>query len=145
VLFGQKQGWPAGYYSDSIVIPNAPVLYMSFIQHTDAELSSPANAEYNWFTGMCLVGANCTDADFLPRNTSIWHDAVAPQMTDNQNAAEKALYATATPEFWIAAAHANGIYGRDAEFASAAKDNQSAMAASLKFSEPPTDVGTRDK
>jgi hypothetical protein len=75
----------------------------------------------------------------VPRNTSIFYDAVAPQMTDNQDAAVKALYATGSPEFWVAAAHANGIYGRDAEFASAAKDNQSAMAESLKFSEPSTD------
>jgi hypothetical protein len=36
-----------------------------------------------------------------------------------------ALYATGTPEFWIAAAHANGIYSKDADFAAAAKDNQS--------------------
>jgi len=122
------------------VVPNVPVVYMSFLPETDRDLLFPA-AEFrgNWFTGMCLVNANCTDADFVPRNTSIFYDAVAPQMTDNQDAAVKALYATGTPEFWVAAAHANGIYGREAEFANAAKDNRSFMAAGLKFPEPPTD------
>jgi hypothetical protein len=121
------------------VIPNVPVVYMSSLPETDRDRLFPA-AEFrgNWYTGMCLVGAKCTDADFVPRNTSIFYDAVAPQMTDNQDAAVKALYATGSPEFWIAAAHANSIYGR-AEFASAAKDNQSFMAAGLKFPEPPTD------
>ena len=71
----------------------------------------------HWFTGMCLAG-RCTKEDFVPRNTSIFYDAVAPQMTDGQEAAVKALYATGTPEFWVAAAHANGIYGKDAEVAS---------------------------
>jgi len=122
------------------VVSNVPVVYMSFLPETDRDrLFQAAEFRGNWFTGMCLAGANCTDADFVPRNTSIFYDAVAPQMTANQDAAVKALYATGSPEFWIDAAHVNGIYGRDAEFASAAKDNQSAMAASLKFSEPSTD------
>jgi hypothetical protein len=59
--------------------------------------------------GVCLAG-HCSDEDFLPLNDSIFYDAVAPQMTANQEGAVKALYATGTPEFWIAAAHANGIY-----------------------------------
>ena len=124
----------------SPVVPNVPVVYMSFLPKTERDLLFPA-AEFkgNWYTGMCLASAKCTDADFVPRNDSIFYDAVAPQMTKNQDAAVKALYATGTPEFWVAAAHANGIYGRDAEFANAAKDNQSFMAAGLKFPEPPTD------
>jgi len=122
------------------VVPNVPVVYMSFLPETDRDrLFQAAEFRGNWFTGMCLAGANCTDADFVPRNTSIYYDAVPPQITANQDAAVKALYATGSPEFWVAAAHANGIYGRDAEFASAANVNQSFMAAGLKFPEPPTD------
>jgi len=120
------------------IIPNTPIVYMSFLDHTDQELASPANAQHNWYTGMCLVGANCTDADFVPRNDSIWHDAVVPQMTANQDAALKALYATGTPEFWIAAAHANGIINMDADFARAAADNKSGLDRSLKYPEPST-------
>jgi hypothetical protein len=51
---GEATGWPAGYYSKSIVIPNTPVVYMSFLDHTDEELRSPANAQQNWYTGMCF-------------------------------------------------------------------------------------------
>jgi hypothetical protein len=133
---GEAMGWPADYRFDSIVIPNAPVLYMSFMQHTDAELSSPANAYYNWFTGMCLASAKCTDADFVPRNDSIWYDLIAPQMTVNQNAAVNVLYATGSPEFWVAAAHANGIYGKDADFAKAAVDYKTGLDRNLKHDMP---------
>jgi len=135
---GEATGWPMGYYSKSVVIPNSPVVYISFLEHTDEELGSPANAHHNWYTGMCLVSANCTDADFVPRNDSIFYDAVAPQMTANQDAALKALYATGTPEFWIAAAHANGIYNMDADFARAAADHRTGLDRSLKYPEPST-------
>jgi hypothetical protein len=140
---GEATGWPAGYYPKSVVIPNAPVVYMSFLEHTDEELRSPANAHHNWYTGICLVSANCTDADFLPRNTSIFYDAIAPEMTPNQSAAVKALYATGTPEFWIAAAHANGIINMDADFANAARDNKTGLDHDLKYDEPPTTVFVR--
>lgn len=133
---GEATHWPAGYYSKSIVIPNAPVVYMSYLDHTDQELESPANARHNWFTGMCLASAKCTDADFVPRNTSIWYDAIAPEMTENQDAALAALYATGTPKFWIAAAHANGIINMDADFATAAKDNKSGLDHDLKHDMP---------
>jgi hypothetical protein len=83
-------------------MPNAPVVLVSFLKSADYEQMVPADYQGNWYTGMCLIGAKCTDADFVPRNTSIFYDAVAPQMTANQDAAVKALYATATPEFWIA-------------------------------------------
>ena len=64
----------------------------------------------NWYTGICLASANCTKRDFLPRNDSIYADCGAPQVTANHDAAIKALTATGTPEFWVATAHANGIY-----------------------------------
>jgi hypothetical protein len=42
-------------------------------QHrTDESIMDPANARYNWFTGMCLV--DCTDKDFSPRSDSIYAD-----------------------------------------------------------------------
>jgi hypothetical protein len=135
---GEATGWPAGYYSKSIVIPNTPVVYISFLEHTDQELQSPANAQHNWYTGICLVSANCTDADFVPRNTSIFYDAVAPELTANQDTAVKALYATGSPEFWVAAAHANGISNMDADFAKAARDNKLGLDRSLKYPEPST-------
>jgi hypothetical protein len=101
------------YWNEYIKIPNAPVVNVAFLHRTDRELESPANALYNHFTGMCLVAANCTDADYLPRNDNIYADALYHQVTRNQAAALKALADTGSPEFWIAAAHANGIYGRD--------------------------------
>ena len=51
----------------------------------------------------------------------------------------KALYATATPEFWIAAAHANGIYNMDAEFASYAADEKTDLAKKLRHQESSSD------
>ncbi len=118
-------------WKSSVVIPNAPVVLVSFLERTDDEATSPAGARHNWFTGMCLVGANCTDADFVPRNDSIYVDAVYSQVTANQGVALKALKATGTSEFWIAAAHANGIYGRDSEFASYAAMQQAQLAKDL--------------
>jgi hypothetical protein len=120
-------------------MPNAPVVYVSFLKSTDYEQMVPADYQGNWYTGMCLIGAKCTDADFVPRNTSIFYDAVAPQMTANQDAAVKALYATASPEFWVAAAHANGIYDKDAEFASYAADEQADLAKKLRHQESSAD------
>jgi hypothetical protein len=120
-------------------MPNAPVVLVSFLHSTDYEQMIPADYQGNWYTGMCLIGAKCTDADFVPRNTSIFYDAVAPQMTANQDAAVKALYATATREFWVAAAHANGIYDKDAEFASYAADEQADLAKKLRHQESSAD------
>ena len=51
----------------------------------------------------------------------------------------KALYATATPEFWIAAAHANGIYDKDAEFASYAADEGLDLVKKLRHQESSSD------
>jgi hypothetical protein len=113
-------------------MPNAPVVLVSFLERTDENKLNPARAQYNWYTGMCLAGADCTNADFVPRNDSIWYDAITPQLTANQNAAVKTLYATATPEFWIAAAHANGIYDKDAEFAYYAADEKADLAKKLR-------------
>ena len=59
-------------------MPNAPVVLVSFLKSTDYEQMVPADYQGNWYTGMCLIGAKCTDADFVPRNTSIFYDAVAP-------------------------------------------------------------------
>jgi hypothetical protein len=71
-------------------MPNAPVVLVSFLHSTDYEQMVPADFQGKWYTGMCLASAKCTDADFVPRNTSIFYDAVAPQMTKNQDAAVKA-------------------------------------------------------
>jgi hypothetical protein len=120
-------------------MPNAPVVLVSFLERTDENKMDPARAQYNWYTGMCLASAKCTDQDFLPRNTSIWYDAITPELTANQNAAVKALYATVTPEFWIAAAHANGIYDKDAEFASYATDERDDIAKKLRHQESPSE------
>jgi hypothetical protein len=120
-------------------MPNAPVVLVSFLERTDDDLMNPAGNQYNWYTGMCLASAHCTDADFVPRNTSIFYDAVAPELTANQDAAVKALYATATPDFWIAAAHANGIYDRDSEFASYAAAEQADLAKKLRHQESSSD------
>jgi hypothetical protein len=116
-------------------MPNAPVVLVLFLKSTDYEQMVPADYQGNWYTGMCLIGAKCTDADFVPRNTSIFYDAFVPQMTANQDAAVKALYATATPEFWIAAAHANGIFDKDAEFAGYAADERLDLAKKLRHQE----------
>ncbi len=86
-----------------------------------------------------MASGNCTNADFVPRNDSIWYDAITPQLTANQNAAVKTLYATATPEFWIAAAHANGIFDKDAEFASYATEEQADLAKKLRHQESSSD------
>jgi hypothetical protein len=110
-------------YGQGIKIPNAPVVNIAFLHRTDRELESPANALYNHFTGMCLASANCTDADYLPRNASIYADALYHQTTANQAAALKALYNTGSPDFWVETAHANGIYD-DALIASYARKNQ---------------------
>jgi len=115
-----------------IMIQTAPVVYVSFLRRTDRSLVMPAGSLYNWFTGMCLASANCTDADFVPRNENIYADAISPQMTANQAAALKALAATGTSEFWIAAAHANGIYGKDELIASYARKNQIALVEALR-------------
>jgi hypothetical protein len=120
-------------------MPNAPVALVSFLERTDENKLNPANAQYNWYTGMCLASAHCTDADFVPRNDSIWYDAITPQLTASQDAAVKALCATATPEFWIAAAHANGIYDKDAEFASYATEEQADLAKKLRHQESSSD------
>ena len=56
----------------------------------------------------------------------------------------KVLYATATPEFWIAAAHANGIYDKDAEFASYAADEGLDLAKKLRHQESSSDEFARE-
>lgn len=118
------------------VVPNAPVVYISFLEMN----VQAANAvQGNWYTGMCLESAKCTKRDFLPRNTSIFHDAVAPQATANQDAAIKALYATGTPEFWIATAHANGITDMDAVFAQAATLNKAKLDRDFSYRETPSE------
>ncbi len=131
-------------FKSAVIIPNVPVVYVSFLERTDFERMYRADAQYNWFTGMCLVGANCTDADFVPRNDSIYMDVVKPQVTANQAAALKALYATSTPEFWIAAAHANGIYDHDAEFASYAEQQTRQVASGLSHKMTPDEETARE-
>jgi hypothetical protein len=68
-----SKGW-----TTPVVIPNVPVVDVAFLHQTDESIMDSANAQYNWFTGICLVGANCTDADFMPRNDSIYADAITP-------------------------------------------------------------------
>jgi len=115
---------------------NAPVVDISFLE---MNIEAARAVQGNWYTGVCLASANCTKRDFLPRNTSIFHDVVAPQVTANQEAAINALYATGTPEFWIAAVHANGIYDRDAVFAKAATMNKAKVDRDFSYSETPSE------
>src|SRR5271157_5506595 len=119
-------------WTSPVVIPNTPVVYMSMLERTDGSPFDPAHV---WFTGMCLASAHCTDAEFVPRNDSIYVDAITPQVTANQGAALKALKTTGRPEFWIAAAHANGIYGHDSEFVSYAVMEQGQLAEALRHRE----------
>jgi hypothetical protein len=112
-----------------ITIPNAPVVNIGFLERTDQERYNPASGLNNWFVGMCL--SNCTDKDFMPRNDSIYADALYHEVTPNQEAALKALHATGTPEFWIVAAHANGIYDKDALIAGYAKQNKAQLENDL--------------
>ena len=121
-------------WTSPVVIPNTPVVYMSMLERTDGSPFDPAHV---WFTGMCLASANCTDADFVPRNDSIYVDAIAPQVTDNQGVALRALYATGTPEFWIAAAHANGIYGNDSEIVNYAAMQKAQLVKDLSHKTTP--------
>jgi len=100
----------------------APVVYVAFLHQTDESIMDSANAQYNFFTGMCLTG--CLNKDFSPRNDSIYADMVKPQVTENQGKALAALEATGSPEFWIATARANGITDKDELFASYAAKNQ---------------------
>lgn len=118
-------------YGQGIVIPNAPVVNVAFLRRTDRDLEEPANAMYNYFTGMCLAGAACTTADYSPRNDSIYADALYHQVTANQAAALKALAETGSPEFWIATAHANGIYDKDALIASYAEKNRTQLGTDI--------------
>ena len=127
-----------GWHSP-LVIPNAPVVYISFRHRTDESIMDSANAKYNWFTGMCLASANCADKDFVPRNDSIYADAIYPQVTANQGAVLKALKATGTPEFWITAAHANGIYGRDSEFTDYAAKQAVQLARDISHKVTPSE------
>ena len=115
---------------------NAPVVYVSFLE---MNVEAARAIQGNWYTGICLESANCTKRDFLPRNDSIYADVAAPQVTANQEAAIDALYATGTPEFWIAAAHANGIYDRDAVFAKAAAVNKAKLDRDFSYSETPSE------
>ncbi len=115
---------------------NAPVVYISFLE---MNVEAARAIQGNWYTGICLASAKCTKRDFLPRNTSIFHDAVAPQVTANQDAAIKALYATGTPEFWIATAHANGITDMDAVFAQAATLNKAKLDREFSYRETPSE------
>ena len=126
-----------------VVIPNVPVVDVAFLHRTDESIMDSANAQYDWFTGICLVRANCTDADFMPRNDSIYADAIAPQVTNNQGAAIAALRATGTPEFWIAAAHANGFTDKDQMFASLAAKQARQLARDLSHPVTPAEAWTR--
>jgi hypothetical protein len=120
----------------------APVVYVAFLHQTDESIMDSANAKYNWFTGMCL--ADCRDKDFSPRNDSIYMDIVKPQVTKNQGKALTALKATGSPEFWIAAAHANGIYDKDELFAAYAEKNQAQLVKVLGHATTPQeDFNTR--
>jgi hypothetical protein len=118
------------------VVPNAPVVYISFLE---MNVEAARAVQGNWYTGMCLESANCTKRDFLPRNTSIYADAVGTQVTANQEAAIKTLYATGTPEFWVAAAHANGICDRDVVFAHAALRNKAKLDRDFSYPVSPSE------
>ena len=115
---------------------NAPVVYVSFLE---MNIQAATAVQGNWYTGICLASANCLKSDFLPRNDSIYADVAAPQVTANQEIAIEALYATGTPEFWIATAHANGIYDRDVVFAHAALRNKAKLDRDFTYSETPSE------
>lgn len=115
---------------------NAPVVYVSFLE---MNVEAARAVQGNWYTGMCLESAQCTKRDFLPRNDSIYADVRAPQVTKNQAAAIKALNATGSPEFWIAAAHANGIHDRDAVFAKAAATNKAELDRGFSYPVSPSE------
>ena len=70
---------------------------------------------------------------------AIYAGVFKPQVTKNQDAALKALKATGTPEFWISAAHANGIYDKDAAFADYAVDGGLELAKKLRHQESSSD------
>jgi hypothetical protein len=116
---------------NSIVIPNAPKIYLAHVERTIHEDQFPADYRGNWFVGMCLA-SNCKGRDLVPRNTSIWYDAIAPEMTEGQAQAIRAMDATGTPEFWIAAAHANGI-DRDGPVALYAKQDRKLVSSALGY------------
>jgi hypothetical protein len=120
----------------------APVVFIAFLHRTDESIMDSANARYNWFTGICMT--DCTAADFSPRNDSIYLDAIDPQVTKNQGAALNALNATGKPEFWIAAAHANGIHGHDSEFADYAAKQAVQLARDLGHKETPAEEFARE-
>src|SRR5579863_5030684 len=115
---------------------NAPVVYISFLE---MNVEAARAVQGNWYTGICLESANCTKRDFLPRNDSIYADAVGTQVTANQDAAIKALYATGTPEFWIAAAHANGVTDMDAVYAKAAATNKAELDRGFSYPVSPSE------
>ena len=52
---------------------NAPVVDISFLE---MNIEAARAVQGNWYTGICLASANCTKRDFLPRNTSIFHDVL---------------------------------------------------------------------
>jgi hypothetical protein len=112
-------------------VPLPPVVRVSFFAMLPSERNYPADQSQraqtgksgNWFTGVCLA-VECMDEDLMPRNTSIWADLFSPQMTPGQEKAINVLYATGTPDFWVAAAHANGIVGHDKEIEREAVLNQ---------------------
>jgi len=95
--------------ASGVVMPKAPVVLMSFMGCLYNCNTFNGVNDGDFFTGICLAGANCTSEDFLPRNDSIWLDLLYPQMTDNQDAAMDALDVTGTQKFWADAAQANGI------------------------------------
>ena len=132
--------FPCGY-SEGIKM-NVPVVYVAFLHQTDESIMDSANAKYNWFTGVCMT--NCTTTDFSPRNDSIYADVFKPQVTKNQQAALDKLAATGSPEFWIAAAHANGITDKDELFASYAAKNQVQLASVLGHNMTPQEDFNRE-
>ena len=120
------------------VIPNVPVVYMSFMGCMHNCVPDANDGEF--FTGMCLVGAKCTDTDFVPRNDSIIADAWRPQMTANQEAAIKTLNAVGTRKFWEDAVHANGISGASADIVMAQwRITQEALDGDARLKEKPTE------
>jgi hypothetical protein len=128
-------------YSEGIKV-QAPVVYIAFLHRTDESIMDSANAKYNWFTGICMT--DCTPADFSPRNDSIYADVFKLQVTRNQDAALKALRATGSPEFWIAAAHANGITDKDELFGAYAEKNQTQLTKVLGHEMTPQEEFNRE-
>ena len=102
----------------SIMMPNAPVIKMAWV---DGGL--PTGSSYPDFLllGMCLAN-ECSD-EALQYNTDrdLFSD---PSVNEYQQHAIDALEAMQSDQYWLRAAHANGVRGKDLYVTMAANSNR---------------------